>query len=681
MTKQKSEKYPTPIEMETPSPYRDWAIATTDKTAFRSPALEPVLIRLKGDNDEDRTATRRSLITALEKGSLFAEAHDRALLTDRAETAGKRDGPLDEDVYQVYQTFGNDLDRLRKFATIMDVGLPLPVSGTGKIFDPIPSITADIKPTTPIVAVIDDGIGFLNRRFRTARGDSRVHAIWLQSLNTIFDTVLGGFYTFSGQVLFKPEIDTILARGVRLDESAVYRSLNVQNVKAGEHRSSEFSFSHGTHTMDIAAGAEPNTGSPTEDWPILAVQLPPEVVNNTSGTQLEPSLIQGVKWILAQAARINDTSPVIINISFGTFAGPKDGTKFVEFLIAQELARWQTQTGRCARVVYAFGNDRESGQLARLKIDSDGDTTDLEWRVQPDNAASSLMEIHLDAGSSSFGNIAISLTAPSGTQINDILIPPFQTVVLQNASGDVLAQIFHIGAIPIALGKAKPAFVMIAIPPTQDGAFVRSEHGSWQIGLRNNATSAIVARLEIQRGDTPIGYKSHGRQSSFYHLTAHEWSTETFDYSALATDCPITTDGTHSSFVTAVTRHTISVAASVSPSLKAASYSGEGSDFTIPGPSISAIGEDAPGGRGVLAAGTFSGSVQSSNGTSAAAARVTHAMALHFAKVGCQTDTSTSMDVELAKLLGDFGTIPAVNQIRRLGAGIVTHPASCRYPR
>ncbi|BBU58596.1 hypothetical protein KU6B_48610 [Mameliella alba] len=74
----------------------------------------------------------------------------------------------------------------------------------------------------------------------------------------------------------------------------------------------------------------------------------------------------GLRWILRQAARVDATAPVIVNVSLGVLAGPKDGTHFVEHQMAREAQTWEEVTGQPVRLVWAFGNSYRSSQVAWL---------------------------------------------------------------------------------------------------------------------------------------------------------------------------------------------------------------------------------------------------------------------------------------------------------------------------
>ncbi len=670
-----------PERMASPAAYQDWARLIEPVQDRDAQFLELIVFRIRADDAETYRTARFRLMELVERGFLLLEAHERSIVL-RDEPYPKEDDPrsLRREIYHAYRQIGAVIEDFDKLFEVLDIGAPILLSDEirGRTLDVPERSKEKTKAPTPIVAVIDDGIGFLNRRFRKADGTSRVHALWLQSLTTIPIPPLGGFFVYSGLALYKPQIDGLLAAGSQLDETRVYKALNGAIVKPREHRSTEFSYSHGTHIMDVAAGADPGTGDATEDWPILAVQLPPEAVNNTAGTQLEPSITQAVRWILKEAEALSDDSPLIINISFGTLAGPKDGTKLIERLIADDVADWETRTKRCARVVYAFGNDRQRQGVARFCFDPCNREDSLTWRIQPDNAASSLVEIRSEP-STSLVDLELSLRAPSGAALTGLTLPPFSFVNLLGAGG-LLARIYHIGALPLAGGAQTQAYYLIAVPPTKDTSFVRSEHGAWEIGFASRSASDLAVRAEVQRGDTPVGYRLFGRQSYFDHPDAYKWDEDRADYSRHAASGPITTQGTHSSFVTAGTRQTYSASAFKGIFFDQAPYSSEGAPWTIPDPTVAALGDDFPDGRGVVASGTFSGSGRTSQGSSVSAARLTNALAQQFAKNGCCTTRSKATEVnDLVAAMGQ--TVVGKAPVHSRGAGVLTHAAGGRAPR
>ncbi|MEL6968101.1 MAG: hypothetical protein AAGM04_12035, partial [Pseudomonadota bacterium] len=166
---------------------------------------------------------------------------------------------------------------LEKVATIVDVGPPV-LLGT-----PLPqTVSTDTAPKTkhgtdtPIVAIIDDGIGFLNRRFTRFAADgvtleTRFDVFWLQATEQAAER--DGIKI--GTILSSDAINALLAKG---DEARAYQSLGQTVFGPGSRQAIKQSISHGTHVLDLAAGAEPASNDPLVKTRLMGVQLPPESI-------------------------------------------------------------------------------------------------------------------------------------------------------------------------------------------------------------------------------------------------------------------------------------------------------------------------------------------------------------------------------------------------------------------
>ncbi len=376
--------------------------------------------------------------------------------------------------------------------------------------------------TRPIVAIIDDGIGFLNARFRRPTGKgryrTRFHAVWLQALETR-PTGPGPRRAYIGEIYSRKDIDRWLAKGSALEESAVYSALNQQLYGIEGDRSLEFGASHGTHILDLAAGADPEDGDdPVHKWPLIGVQLPPEAVSDTSGMRFESYMVQAVRWILSESARIDAKAPVIINLSLGMMAGPKDGSNFAEYQIAREAALWEGVTGQPVRVVWAFGNSRRSRQVAQFDFDPASGITEhhITWRAQPDDQTASYVEIRTPDGVSS-DLIEIALTTPSGADSGFVPLPTgaFRTL---DANGKPVARIYHIEPHVLSDTVTQAATHTLAMAPNeaQVAGEPLAEAGAWRIAVRYTGKAQCSVHLQVQRDESLPGYRGdRGRQSYF----------------------------------------------------------------------------------------------------------------------------------------------------------------------
>jgi hypothetical protein len=669
------------------TPYLNWPRLQQTLQDVGS-SLTPFLVRLKAKNG-DVTAALSALADAVLACDIIMDRDDLALLGLLETGTFPALPPNEDDVFTVF------LPQTQAETVLTPLPDALEVLQIGRNIDaPDPVISLAEKPKTdpetplanqPIVAVIDDGIGFLNTRFcrhdlraqAPARYRSRFHAVWLQAFQRIPRPAFGPAYVQAGQVLLGHDIDALLAQGPMLEEGAIYRQLNQHLLEPGAHSSTEFSFTHGTHILDLAAGADPESDDPVQEWPLLAVQLPPDAVDNTAGTQLEPCIIDALRWTLRQAERINSHGPVIINVSFATFAGSKDGSKPIEALAKHILERWQARTGREARLVLAFGNARRHRQGAIMDLPAES-SVKIDWCLQPDDFAPSYLELR-PLNPADLSRLGLVLTGPGGLSPQTLgpLLPNTRRNIT-DAQGRVVGAAYHIGARPSAPGITTPAYFALAMAPSageaagENGGWpAYAPHGAWTLDLSASGGAALPLRIEVQRGDTPQGYRLNGRQSYLDHPGAYRWDEETFDYNRPDPSGPINRAATHSSFVTGRAECIYCVGASRTDNLAPCLYSPDGASWTIPGPTLSAEADRGPSLRGLVASGTFSGSGRALNGTSAAAAVTTRMIASGFHNGQLPAPPATS---EAAHLIATYGSA-SVSDPSRQGLGILHAPA------
>ena len=143
-------------------------------------------------------------------------------------------------------------------------------------------------------------------------------------------------------MLAKPfDIDELL-RQYPDDEERVYRALGLIDPAVAGRQPLRMAVSHGTHTLDTAAGYDWRTEQDAlANRPIIAVQLPTPAAEHRSDTWLPLSLKRALDWILIKADRLSvaighgKRLPLIVNCSFASMAGPMDGWSDVERRITQ----------------------------------------------------------------------------------------------------------------------------------------------------------------------------------------------------------------------------------------------------------------------------------------------------------------------------------------------------------
>lgn len=594
------------------------------------PEYAPIFVRLR---------TGGSAVTA--RQTLLTLVQDRAstLLMDAAETealAERISEPCDlnelPDEYMLYRRIGTPTSDHANLFDVIDTGTPVKMPGTDPDPQPVPAVPASHSPGAPIVAAIDDGIGFLNARFRRATPDgheTRFHALWLQSLQQRNATPAG---SASGQVLGAKDINGMIAAN---DERAQYADLNTALFQGQARRETGYSTTHGTHVLDLAAGADPeDADDPARDWPLLAVQLPPESIDDTSGTMFQSYMVMGIRWILRMARQVDPKAPVIVNISLGVLAGPKNGTGFAEHQMAREAQLWERATGQSVQIVWAFGNDFRSSQVARMDL-ARGVPQKITWRAQPDDETASYIEIHC-RGAQADG-LRIGLTTPCGTASGLTAMATGEIRSLERPDGAALARIYRVPDRHLDGETTCPGHYILALAPTRGQKMAEAEapSGAWTVTLDSSAECTVL--VQVQRDDAIRGSGIKGRQSYLDDRRAHAWDATRAAYVAPGAEGPICDDGTHSALVTAdvpqvrstgAARLSARTAGPEAGNYRPAAYSAQGADWSVQAPTASTLTGYGDFYGGVRAAGTLTGSTRRLAGTSAAAGRHSRALAL-----------------------------------------------------
>ncbi|WP_421917745.1 hypothetical protein [Mameliella sp.] len=634
----------------------------------RGPDYAPLFVHLKPA--DDMQAARRRLRDLVGQADSPLRMDDTELAALEARIDDPAIHPNLPDNYMIYRRIGTADSLHDDLFEVIDSGCPVQMADDPMPPAPAGPVPPSPTPGAPIVAIIDDGIGFLNARFcrNTAPRRTRFHALWLQALEQQATKPKG---TLAGRILDTAEIDDLLAQG---DESATYAALNAAIYPGKTRDETGFATTHGTHVLDLAAGADPEDElDPARNWPLLGVQLPPESIDDTSGTWIESYLVMGLRWVLRQAAQVDARAPVIVNVSLGVLAGPKDGSHFVEYQMAREAQTWEVATGQPVRLVWAFGNSYRSSQVAQLGPAKG--PAQVTWRVQPDDETASFIEIHCRNGASA--DLQVGLTAPDGTASGLAQLKPGEIRSLERDDGAALARIYHVPTRKRDKDIEQPACYVLALAPTrgQKAGEPVAPAGAWTVSLQGPGD----VLLQVQRDDAVRGAEVRGRQSYLDHPAAYDWDESRAAYVAPGAG-PICDAGCHNAYVAANCRQVFSVGAAQASAWTAlpevrnyrpAPYSGEGASWSQPGPSVAAPIGNGPFSAGIRASGTLSGSTRRQAGTSAAAGRLTRALALSSTRIitNAQNPASTRLeDIDPAYL------VPTGTQDSRLGEALVKFP-------
>jgi hypothetical protein len=347
---------------------------------------------------------------------------------------------------------------------------------------------------------------------------------------------------------------------------------------------------HGTGAMDLALGYPPPrrlqravhgdelTWPPgpygvgakpdfAENWPAVFVQLPTRTVLDTSGGSLGVHLLDGVRYILRRASIIESenarktplgtgtvtrpsdptlTDPrppmgtfhgtqiypennVVINISYGSIAGPHDGTSIIEEALADIVA-----TRRNTWIVVSAGNSHRAGTHARLQIDADDSDHLLTWRIGPDNPQETFLEVWLPGvdvdgiqlSDETLARISVHLHPPGG--LASVELTPGHLRLLAPGPAPSTQGAPPKGEIPIAgamfarrvAQSRSGTMLLVAVAPTRrpllgERAIRKpAPHGDWQVrvsmrksGAGGAAARPLVVHAWTQRNDLLYGIR------------------------------------------------------------------------------------------------------------------------------------------------------------------------------
>jgi hypothetical protein len=521
-------------------------------------------------------------------------------------------------------------------------------------------------PQTVVIGIIDYGIAFAHERFRRSGLESRIEYMWVQDAPSAESQMPGlgerpqsGFKLGSaagsqqserhpvpyGREITAGNINFMLrnsARGGSVDDDTLYRQA-AGALGRRWLRSVSRPVAHGTHVMDLACGFGLDDQE-REQRPIVCVQLPEATTADTSGENLDAYALDGIRYILDRASEIarrvpkRKYLPVVINFSYGNVAGPHDGTSDLELAI-DELIRMRRETqGGQLEVVLPSGNSHRARLHARVAFENEGETIHLHWRVMPDDRTPSFMEIWLPGEPASNGEARVELqvTTPGRRFSSDLMddTTPSAGLQLWSPKGEVLCEVRY----RCINAPTNRGMFLIALQPTRQGEHRSpiAPSGTWTVTLINRRLQKTQpVEAWIQRDDTPYGFPRRGRQSYFDQPCYQRFDAQgrEIEEDAGQSDCHVKREGSINAIATG--QETIVVGGFLEKERRPAEYSAGGpitraaglSTVHRDGPDLVEVSDRSIVRRGVLAAGTRSGSSVALNGTSVAAPQITRIVA------------------------------------------------------
>jgi subtilisin family serine protease len=276
---------------------------------------------------------------------------------------------------------------------------PLPFTGRGSI-----------------VAALDFGLDFGHPNFLNPDGSTRVMSFWHQGAS--YDPAHSNRYGY-GRVFSPDEINAALRT------SDPYRALGYHPAISDTGKGS-----HGTHTLDIAAGNGRAPGSSSGVAPeaeIIFVHL------STPRLGVVGDLGDSVRMLEALdfAHRVAADRPCVVNLSVGREAGSHDATSPFEQAM-HELLRMGT--GKNRAICQSAGN-YGSAHLAVNGWLREGAQRDLQWIVHSNDASP-----EIDAWYSGVDRFLVALLPPDGGNPVEVKLGEVSDI---NSDGALVGRIYH----------------------------------------------------------------------------------------------------------------------------------------------------------------------------------------------------------------------------------------------
>jgi hypothetical protein len=469
------------------------------------------------------------------------------------------------------------------------LNIPLPTSTSQPA-----SLALRTSARPSVLCIIDVGIAFWNERFHDG-----THSVFS-------DVGYLDLTTDTSPWLGSAEIARLISIGDHTSRDTLVRDELAQGFpqsiyaakEQGHHILTPASFGHGTAMADLALRNKP--------VPTYALELPGDVLLDSSGDLLEASLIQAIRTL---RARIDSDPDITANydvhvlLAFGYPGGPQDGSRAITQLLNHEL----TLAGM--NLIVPAGNHLQDQCHAQWQSLESGNAPLALFLPEEDYSATQL-SIHYKGPRPDF-----TLRDPSGHALT-WLSSNTRIILMKDADGLIIG-------VACEFPNADGGEIRIALSPTAgDGITVKA--GRWHIQLTEaykNGDLTYDAMAWILRDDLSIpGAVARPRRQAWFDDDAYEVYGSHGAYAQTDTAaCRVKRAGTASALTAGTSPRIHSVAATQMQSTGPvnADYSGRPITGVIPN---TALVHTEIGSAGVLALGNGGATKFRVSGTSAAAA-------------------------------------------------------------
>ncbi len=556
----------------------------------------------------------------------------------------------------------------RDFGGDTTARLPMPKSTVQECFDEDlwSRQDPDQLPAPPpigsvVLGAIDTGIALGHRRFQHKDGTTRILAAWQQNAPAHPNQCHLPF----GREYYAPEINALLNKHWprrpigAFDEDAFNHDTGVLGMREIHgHREVAMRAAHGTHVLDLAAGADPDNPDnllthKLEKMPIIAVNLPTRQVLGLSGTFLEYYVIFAASrivtladalWLkaVAQSPALESIDGkrgyrIVINLSFGKSAGSPDGDSAFHDYIARLNEEREVEGFHPVEFIMPAGNDNLKRCHASVELKNKTPAA-IRWRIKPEDRSCNYLEIWSDTfdpddGASVAKKFKIGIAPPGH--------PELPLTACENGAmlelGDFVARVYCREK-KRSDGKVR-VHILLCTAPTYSVSpdEVTAPAGVWLITVKDDSSKNRTVLFGVQtdqsaRVSSATGLRSYLDDDDYERFDKKGRLADTFSFEPgepredQDAGSKVRRHGTMNALagfddIAAIGGYRLSDG-------KPAAYSGTGVGHRIShkskgAPTMAMPSDDSFAHRGQLAAGSRDGSAIAMSGTSAATALAT----------------------------------------------------------
>jgi hypothetical protein len=505
-------------------------------------------------------------------------------------------------------------------------GAPLPLGSGSPVRtpQPMPKLRKTAAPRSArstVIGIIDDGCPFAHPNLSDTAGRPRVKHLWDKG-----DDVVG---VGLGSVPWVEPPGFIGGREIHGDALAAYSAVFGERKvypAVGIDRISGRSRTHGNGICHLAAGRRVPVDLDgrrfTEDaasaLPIVFVQLPLTTVADTTGGSIGFHVLEAMHYIHERASDIataedSGTPQVIVNLSYGSSAGPHDGTSLVE----RALVAFLKGHPNVSLVVAAGNSNRDSSHVEITLPAHSAETIDV--LINPDHPLETYLEIWWPEGAD-LNAVTIELHSP---EKSCAAVVATHGAMDFDRPGDATCGVVFCKRVAQGLGGT---MTLVAVRATRGPS--QATPGRWQVTVRNAGNREISCiHAWVERNDLVLG-RRRPQGSTLMRPRSQLPARSNMVLASMSNVDRAAEFGPH------LTSNYLVVGACLRSDGEVADYSSTGParGGTRIGPDGLAPGDASAACSGLLVDGPFEGQWSRASGSSAAVAVVTRQLACDFAQ-------------------------------------------------